>query len=60
MSALNVVLQRDRVVLVTDGAAWDQHTGIVQGFPNKQMPPMAATNKYLARDNKSRRVGLSD
>jgi hypothetical protein len=36
MSALNIIKQRDRVVLVTDGAAWDVNTGILRGFPTKQ------------------------
>jgi len=36
MSALNIVKQRDRVVLVTDGAVYDMSTGVVQGFPAKQ------------------------
>jgi hypothetical protein len=35
MSAINVIRQRDRVVLVTDGAAWDVNAGIVVGFPTK-------------------------
>jgi len=35
MSSLNVVKQRDRVVLITDGAVYDMSTGIVQGFPAK-------------------------
>jgi hypothetical protein len=35
MSAINVVRQRDRVVLVTDGAVWDVNAGIVVGFPTK-------------------------
>jgi hypothetical protein len=35
MSAINVIRQRDRVVLVTDGAVWDVNTGIVVGFPTK-------------------------
>jgi hypothetical protein len=30
MSAINVIRQRDRVVLVTDGAAWDVNAGIVR------------------------------
>jgi hypothetical protein len=29
MSAINVIRQRDRVVLVTDGAVWDVNAGIV-------------------------------
>jgi len=37
MSALNVIRQRDRVVLVTDGAVYDTSTGVVQGFPAKQI-----------------------
>ena len=37
MSALNVVVQGDRVVLVTDGAVYDMSTGVVQGFPAKQI-----------------------
>jgi hypothetical protein len=35
MSAINVIRQRDRVVLVTDGAVWDVNAGIVVGFPTK-------------------------
>jgi hypothetical protein len=27
MSALNIIIQRDRVVLVTDGAVWDVKAG---------------------------------
>jgi hypothetical protein len=44
MSALNVVKQRDRVVLVTDGAVWDVNAGVLQGFPAKQatMPSLPA------------------
>ena len=37
MSALNVIRQRDRVVLVTDGAVWDVNAGIILGFPAKQV-----------------------
>lgn len=36
MSAINVIRQRDRVVLVTDGAVWDVNAGIIRGFPAKQ------------------------
>jgi hypothetical protein len=36
MSAINVIRQRDRVILVTDGAVWDVNAGIIQGFPAKQ------------------------
>jgi len=48
MSSLNVVKQRDRVVLITDGAVYDMSTGIVQGFPAKQatlpsLPAVLAT-----------------
>jgi hypothetical protein len=35
MSAINVIRQRDRVVLFTDGAVWDGNAGIVVGFPNQ-------------------------
>ena len=37
MSALNVIKQRDRVILSTDGAVYDMNTGVVQGFPAKQI-----------------------
>jgi hypothetical protein len=36
VSALNVIKQRDRVVVVTDGAVWDVRTGVIAGFPCKQ------------------------
>jgi len=36
MSALNVIVQRDRVVVVTDAAAYDANSGIVMGFGVKQ------------------------
>jgi len=35
MSAINAIRQRDRVVLVTDGAVWHVNAGIVVGFPTK-------------------------
>src|SRR5262245_24795525 len=35
MSALNIVKQRDRVVVVTDGAAYDSESGVVGAFPTK-------------------------
>ena|SRR5215467_2418777 len=35
MSALNVVKQKDRVVLITDGAVYDVNTGVIRGFPTK-------------------------
>ena len=48
MSALNVVRQKNRVILVTDGAVWDVSTGILDGFPAKQatlpsLPAVLAT-----------------
>jgi hypothetical protein len=48
MSALNVIRQRDRVTVITDGAVWDVNTGVLQGFPAKQatlpsMPAVLAT-----------------
>jgi hypothetical protein len=44
MSALNIICQRDRVIMVTDGACWDVNTGIVSGYPCKQatMPVLPA------------------
>jgi hypothetical protein len=44
MSALNIIKQRDRVVLATDGAVYDVGTGALQGFPAKQatMPSLPA------------------
>ena len=50
MSALNVVKQRDRVILSTDGAVYDMNTGVVQGFPAKQitLPSLPAMLAYTA------------
>jgi hypothetical protein len=36
MSAINVVKQRDRVVLATDGGAYKMDSGVLFGFPAKQ------------------------
>src|SRR5262245_35068723 len=36
MSALNVVKQKDRIVVVTDGLTYDGNTGVVRGFQSKQ------------------------
>jgi hypothetical protein len=44
MSAINLIRQRDRVVLVTDGAVWDVNAGIVVGLPNQ-----GGGNPILAR-----------
>jgi len=35
VSALNIVVRRDGVVVVTDAAAFDVSTGVVVGLPNR-------------------------
>jgi hypothetical protein len=51
MSALNVVKQRDRVVLVTDAAAFDMKTGVIQGFPTKQVAIPSWPGVFATRGN---------
>jgi hypothetical protein len=51
MSALNVVKQRDRVVLVTDGACWDVNTGLLRGFPTKVATLPALPAVFATRGN---------
>jgi hypothetical protein len=36
MSSLNLIRQRNRVIVATDGAVYDTNTGVVLGFPAKQ------------------------
>jgi hypothetical protein len=55
MSALNIIKQRDRVVLVTDGAVWDVNAGVVHSlccFDRWNVPP-----RCFAIEAESRNLG---
>jgi hypothetical protein len=60
MSATNVIKQRDRVVLVTDAAAFDGNTGIIVGFPTKAAAILSWPGVLATRGNQAQHDPCGD